>query len=275
MQGDKLRFRFRKAGHLRLLSHLDLTRCLERMLRRAAVPFKSTAGFHPTPRMVFAQSLSLGVEGRNEVLELELTAPQDAADVLGRLNAHAPQGLEFTAVSVVPMKASAVPRRMTYTLPVPADRVPAAQAAAERLMAADKVWVDRLKPRPRRLNIRPYLRGITLVNRRCDPPGSVDNPAVHTAGSPEQLTLDLWVTQTGTARADELLKLLGLFDLLDAGGVLARGELEIRDETPPGGESPPDGPPETAPLDHAPVETGIDEPAAPEWGLSPNGPVVE
>ena len=275
MQGDKLRFRFRKTGALRLLSHLDLTRCLERMLRRAAVPFKSTAGFHPTPRMVFAQSLSLGVEGRNEVLELELTSPQDAADVLGRLNAHAPAGLEFTAVRVVPMKATAVPRRMTYTLSVPADRVPAAKAAAERLMAADKVWVDRLKPRPRRLNIRPYLRGISIGTGNAVAGWGEAHPATAFPVPEEHLTLDLWVTQTGTARADELLKLLGLFDLLDAGGVLARGELEIRDETPPGGESPPDGPPETAPLDHAPVETGIDEPAAPEWGLSPNGPVVE
>src|SRR5262249_58207632 len=73
MQGDKIRFRFAKTGDLRFVSHLDLMRCLERMLRRAAVPFKSTACFHPTPRLVLALSLPLGVAGRNEVLELELT----------------------------------------------------------------------------------------------------------------------------------------------------------------------------------------------------------
>src|SRR6478752_3633404 len=70
MLGDKLRFRFRKVGDLRLLSHHDLMRCLERMLRRAAIPFKSTAGFHPGPRLVFALSLPLGVVARDEVLEL-------------------------------------------------------------------------------------------------------------------------------------------------------------------------------------------------------------
>jgi len=58
MTGDKFRFRFSKSGTLRLVSHHDLMRCCERMLRRAAVPFKSTAGFHPTPRLVFALSLS-------------------------------------------------------------------------------------------------------------------------------------------------------------------------------------------------------------------------
>src|SRR5688500_16193125 len=100
MLGDKLRFRFAKTGTLRLLSHHDLMRCLERMLRRADVPFKSTAGFHPTPRVVFALSLPLGVPGRDEVLELELTRPCESDEVLTRLNAQAPDGLTFTRVSV-------------------------------------------------------------------------------------------------------------------------------------------------------------------------------
>jgi radical SAM-linked protein len=277
MAGDKIRLRFRKTGVLRLLSHLDLVRSSERMLRRADIPFRSTAGFHPTPRMVFALSLPLGADGLNEVLEVELTTPLDAEDVRTRLSQQAPAGLEFTSAVEIPLKASAVPRSVVYTLDVPAERIEPARRIADGLMASDKVWVDRYKPRPRRLNIRPYLRGISLANRGCEPPGAEPYPAVHTAGSPDpRLTLSLWVTQTGTARADELLKLLGLFDLLDAGFVLARSELALRDETPSGAtDGPPDGPPETAPLDHAPVETGDDAPASPEWGLSPNGPVVE
>lgn len=313
--GDKFRFRFRKAGDLRLLSHLDLARCLERMLRRAAVPFKTTAGFHPTPRMIFAQSMPLGVDGWNEVLELETTAALDAEDVRTRLNAQAPRGLEFTTARVVPMKASAVPRRMVYSMPLPADRVEAVTARAAELLAQDKVWVDRLKPRPRKLNIRPYLRGIAVVKSRdltprpplrdgegvvngdtgssnspsqpitdtaAQEPGRVEHPLSGTERGPggeasaSILALDLWVTGSGTARADELLKLLGVSDLPDAGFVLARSELELRDETPPGQpDAPPDGPPDTAPLEYTPAPAGDDEPADPTWGLSPNGPVVE
>ena len=112
MTGDKLRFRFAKTGRLRLLSHHDLMRCLERMLRRADVPFKSTAGFHPGPRVVFAQSLPLGVVGRDEVVELELTEPRDSDDVLGALNEQAPDGLRFFRATVVPMKTTAMPRRI-------------------------------------------------------------------------------------------------------------------------------------------------------------------
>ena len=69
---DKVRIRFRKSGDLRLLSHHDLMRTFERMLRRAALPFRHSQGFHPNPRLVFALSLPLGVVGCEEVVELEL-----------------------------------------------------------------------------------------------------------------------------------------------------------------------------------------------------------
>ena len=275
MAGDKIRLRFRKTGVLRLLSHLDMVRGTERMLRRADLPFRSTAGFHPTPRMVFALSLPLGADGLNEVLEVELTTPLEAEEVRGRLNRQAPVGLEFVSAGEIPLKATAVPRSVVYTLDVPADRVEPARRIADELMASDKVWVDRYKPRPRRLNIRPYLRAISIAE--CGMRNAEFVEADTSVRTPQStLRISLWVTQTGTARADELLKRLGLFDLLDAGFVLARSELALHDETPPGQpDNPPDGPPETAPLDHAPVDTGDDAPAQPEWGLSPNGPVVE
>ncbi|MBX9578990.1 MAG: TIGR03936 family radical SAM-associated protein [Gemmataceae bacterium] len=261
MTGDKFRLRFAKAGTLRLLSHHDLMRTLERVLRRADLPFKSTAGFSPGPRLVFALSLPLGVDGLDEVVELELTRPMDAAEVLGRLNAQAPAGLTFTRVAAVPMKATAVPRRVEYRLPVPADRVPALADRAAELMAAGKVWVERTRPTPKRLNIRPYLRAISVRD--------------------DSLLLDLWVTQTGTARADELLRLLGVEDLVDAGAVLPRTVVEIRDEVPPDQpDGPPDGPADTLPLEPAAVAAAAareaqSQPAAADWGLSPNGPVVE
>jgi radical SAM-linked protein len=260
MPSEKFRFRFSKSGSLRLLSHLDLTRCVERMLRRAALPFKSTGGFHPTPRMIFALSLPLGVAGQNEVLELELTAPHAAEDVSQRLNRQAPQGLNFHTVSEVSMKASAVPRRIVYSLSLPPERIPDIRQVAETLLNRDKVWVERLKPRPRRLNIRPYLRSLSI-----DATGT--------------LNMDLWVTSTGTARADELAILLGVSDCLDTGAVLVRSELELRDEVAPDlPDQPPDGPPETAPWEppiHAGADAPNDEMTSATWGLSPHGPIVE
>ena len=163
MTGDKFRFRFSKSGTLRLVSHHDLMRCCERMLRRAAVPFKSTAGFHPTPRLVFALSLSLGVVGCDEVVELELTEPRNGEELMAALNAQAPTGMVFTRVAPVPMKATARVRRAIYELPLPPERTGAVQSAAAALLAEPKVWVERLRPSAKRLNIRPYVRGSDRV----------------------------------------------------------------------------------------------------------------
>jgi len=263
--GDKFRLRFRKDGPLRFLSHLDLTRCVERMLRRANLSFKMTQGFHPTPRMIFALSMPLGVAGCREVLELELTEQREAEDVRTRLNVQSPDGLQFDSSQIVPMKASAVPRRMIYSLQLPAERIASVQEIAAQLVQQEKIWVARIKPRPRKLNIRPYVRGI------------------HVNANDLMLHLDIWVTGSGTARADELIALLQLQDWLDAGAILARSELELRDEVNANEipDQPPEGPPETAPPDaiafpnHLAADAAGHDVSTATWGLSPNGPVVE
>ena len=276
MLGDKFRFRFRKVGDLRWLSHLDLVRGFERLLRRAEIPFKSTQGFHPTPRLVFALSLPLGFEGLREVLELEVLKPFEADEIRERLNRIAPSGLHFDEARIVEMKATAVPRSVVYSVAVPSDRLEAAQLHANELLASDKVWVERLKPRPRKVNIRPYLRSFGIPPSGGWQAAESRHPLestrrVTTRRSDEEFQIDLWVTQNGTARADELLKLLGLEDC-----PAARSDLAIRDETPPGQpDAPPDGAPDTAPLEYTPVGIPGDDSTEPEWGLSPNGPIVE
>src|SRR5215469_1582961 len=106
MAFDEVRIRFYKGGDLRLISHHDLMRCFERMLRRAALPFRSTQGFHPKPRLVFALSLPLGVIGHQEVADLELDAGLTAAEVCERLAAQAPPGLQILDTRPVSPRAS-------------------------------------------------------------------------------------------------------------------------------------------------------------------------
>jgi radical SAM-linked protein len=261
MLGDKLRFRFAKTGTLRLLSHHDLMRCVERMLRRAALPFKSTAGFHPGPRVVFALSLPLGVAGLDEVVEIEFLKELDADETLLALRDQAPTGLTFTRVSIVPMKATAVPRRMVYTLQLPPERIETVRNRCDELLAEPRVWVERLKPSPKRLNIRPYLRSL-----------SVPTSDRTVAG---RLELDLWVTGTGTARADELVKLLNVSDLIEGGSVIERSTVELRDEVASSdpSDSPPDGPADTLPLDPATVVAANQKEE--DQLVSALGPVVE
>ena len=111
MTRDKVRIRFRKDGDLRFLSHHDLMRSFERMLRRSNLPIRWTEGFHPAPRIVFPLSLPLGVIGPVEVLELELqdTFPPD--EILARLRAQAPLGIDFQTIRPIPFKLTGQPFR--------------------------------------------------------------------------------------------------------------------------------------------------------------------
>src|SRR5258707_1039709 len=122
---DKFRIRFRKVGDLRLLSHHDLMRTFERMLRRAALPFRSSQGFHPKPRIIFALSLPLAVIGLEEVAELELADCLAIEELHGRLNRQAPPRL----VTVSLRRSESATARPTATRAAPTPGRPASGAA--------------------------------------------------------------------------------------------------------------------------------------------------
>jgi radical SAM-linked protein len=216
MARDKVRIRFRKGGTLRLISHHDLMRCFERMLRRAGLPFHSTQGYNPKPRLVFALSLGLGIQGCKEVVDLELDEPLPPEQIHQRLARQAPDGLEILSVCRIDPKISAQVRRVCYRVAIPPARRENLGAPIASLMMAPHCWVDRARPQPRRVDLRPYLRDLRVLG--------------------DALEVDLWVTPNGTARPEEVLRLLGLADLLEAGAVLERTTLELHDEG--GGPAP-------------------------------------
>ena len=215
---DKVRLRFRKDGALRLLSHHDLMRCFERMLRRAALPVRQSQGFHPKPRLVFALSLPLGVIGCEEVVELELDEILPPEVVRERLVRQAPAGMEILSLRRIDFKAGAQVRSLTYRIAIPEERCNETARRAAELMAASERWAERTRPEPRRVNLRPWLLDLRM-----------------TAAVPHStsLEMELCLTPAGTARPEEVLTALGLLDLLEAGAVLERARLELVDESPP------------------------------------------
>ncbi|HPB72038.1 MAG TPA: TIGR03936 family radical SAM-associated protein, partial [Phycicoccus sp.] len=51
---QRLRIRYAKRGRMRFSSTRDIARALERALRRAGIPMAFSAGFHPHPRISYA-----------------------------------------------------------------------------------------------------------------------------------------------------------------------------------------------------------------------------
>lgn len=96
---DKVRLFFEKAGISRFLSHLDMNRAFQRALKAAQVPVRYSEGFNPHPRIVFSQPLPLGVEGRCEILDVQLCAPVELSGLAARVSGGLPQGLRVVAAA--------------------------------------------------------------------------------------------------------------------------------------------------------------------------------
>ncbi len=86
-KAQRLRVWFGKQGDMALLSHLDLMRLFDRVLRRAGLPIAFTGGFHPSPRISVANALALGITSSGEIVDFELTQPV-AVDIFRELLAH-------------------------------------------------------------------------------------------------------------------------------------------------------------------------------------------
>lgn len=72
-KSQRLRVWFGKQGNMALVSHLDLLRLFDRVIRRAGLPIAFTGGFHPSPRIAIASALALGATSSGEMVDFELT----------------------------------------------------------------------------------------------------------------------------------------------------------------------------------------------------------
>ncbi|TDD26580.1 DUF2344 domain-containing protein [Actinomadura sp. KC06] len=177
---QRLRVRYAKRGRLRFTSHRDISRAVERAVRRAGIPVAFSGGFTPHPKISYAGAAATGVASEAEYLEIGLTAPRDPARVRADLDAALPSGLDI--VDVVPVRAGrdggAQPRAGAF-----ADRLEASEwrirldgvssddaaAAVAAFMAAGEVEVERLmKKGLRRFDVRAAVSSCELDRRAAD-----------------------------------------------------------------------------------------------------------
>ncbi len=98
----KIRMKFRKAGEMRFLSHLELAHLFYRASKRADVPLCFSEGFHPMPRIIFATALPVGMESLMEIVDLECEGKITPSEALERLNQALPPGVEIIEAEEVP-----------------------------------------------------------------------------------------------------------------------------------------------------------------------------
>src|SRR5262245_41868330 len=95
---QRLRVRYAKRGRLRFTSHRDISRAVERAVRRAGIQVAFSAGFTPHPKTSYAGAAATGVASEAEYLEIGLVAPCVPHQLRTGLNDALPEGLDILDV---------------------------------------------------------------------------------------------------------------------------------------------------------------------------------
>lgn len=93
----KLRLKFAKAGEMRWLSHLEISRAWRRIVARAGLPVLYSEGFSPHPKIALSSALAVGIGSAAEYADIMLTEPVPGDEALERINLCAPPGLKANA----------------------------------------------------------------------------------------------------------------------------------------------------------------------------------
>ncbi|HHT9125171.1 MAG TPA: TIGR03936 family radical SAM-associated protein [Candidatus Brocadiia bacterium] len=199
---QKIRIRFKKKDSLKFISHHDLMKLFERAIRRAEIPIRMSEGFNPRPKISFPLALAVGIEGLDEVVEIELNEWMHPSTLLSQLRAQLPQGIEITTVELVSPGESAQAEDVTCRIRLNDMSVP--QSKIDELLQRKEITVCREKDgRKRYFNIRPSIMDI-VTEQTCPEDGE------STVSGADFIELRLKVISEGTARPEEVISALGL-----------------------------------------------------------------
>ncbi|MDE0865041.1 MAG: TIGR03936 family radical SAM-associated protein [Rubripirellula sp.] len=207
----RFRIRFGKTDLLRWISHRDLARLWERLLRRAQLKLSMTEGFHPKPRVAFPSALALGVESLDEVVEIELAEEMTPQDLLLRLEADQQPGLIIKSVRRVPEgagKAQLLASNYTISL-VDGTDAAAVQEAIDGLMQQDSVSVER-KKKKLTVNVAEQITQLGVAEG--------------------VIQLRLAASDAASLRPGDVLDLLGFGDWIERGTLIRRTCVDLQQE---------------------------------------------
>lgn len=93
--------KFTKESNIKFISHLDLMRTIQKVIRRSGLPIDFSKGFNPHIQMSIAQPLSVGVYSTGEYLDLFLVEELEESEVINRLNEKTASGIKFLSANKI------------------------------------------------------------------------------------------------------------------------------------------------------------------------------
>lgn len=164
---QKLRIQYARRGRLRYSSTRDFGRALERALRRSGVPMAYSAGFHPHPKISYANGAPTGAASEAEYFEISVTEQVDPESVARALDEALPDGLDIvTVVDARPGALADLLQASHWRLEFPGVEPAALDSAVAGFLAQERVEVQRMFKRgPKSYDARgPVIRAHTGVD---------------------------------------------------------------------------------------------------------------
>lgn len=207
----RYRIRFAKSDLLRWISHRDLARLWERLLRRAELKLSMTEGFHPKPRIAFPSALALGVESFDEVVEIELSEQMSPQTLLERLQADHQPGLTIKSVCQLPEGfGKAQLQRSDYTITVVGGTSEEVlKSSMKRLLDQTEVSVER-KRKSLTVKVADQIERLELQG--------------------DVVCLSLAASDGASLKPGDVLDLLGLSDWIERGTLIRRTDVVLKKE---------------------------------------------
>lgn len=189
---QRVRLTFRKEGAIRFISHHDVMRTFERLLRRTGLPLRASEGFNPRPRISFPAALGVGIASEGEVCEFELDDWVAPDEIRARVAAQMPAGLGLADLEVISPREKGTVARAVYRVAMEGAPLPTPEQTAALLDAEEAVIVRRRGDREKEIDVRPFLRALRHEGDR--------------------LVMTIRTTPAGAVRPEEVLRAMGVPD---------------------------------------------------------------
>lgn len=191
---QRLCIAFSRGEELKYITHLDLMRLWQRVLRRADIPLVYSQGFSPHPRISLGAPLAIGVTSSSELMDIYLERRLSPHFFIKTVKEQLPRGIDILEVAEVgvglPSLQSQI-RFAEYKMTLDADKKPKeVEAAIRSLLSSDSLpWQHVRDKEVRKYDLRALIEDIWLMESnapefvigmrlRCDSAGT---------GRPEQV----------------------------------------------------------------------------------------
>ena len=110
-----VRIKYSKLGDISYISHLDIIKLMERIVRRTGLKLSYSEGFNPHPKTAFSPALQLGVQSHCEYLDMEFDEAVEEDLLIQKLNEKTVEGINFIEAKILTDKVDSLVAFITHS----------------------------------------------------------------------------------------------------------------------------------------------------------------